>query len=349
MDALTTDRVPDESGPCDGRCLAQGHHHRQSRPANRTDKRRQRHNYRRHGRIAWPQRLDAGWQCAARRPAHARRPADLPAEGWLAAQVPGTVASARRAAGLLDVANPPPLAFDDHWYRLTLTGSGKRRLRLHGLATLAEVWLDGIKRLESDSMFVAHDLDIELHGSATLALCFRSLTPALAEKRSRARWRPRLVSPPTLRNVRTTLLGHMPGWCPSIQAVGPWRPVELLGTAPHAFDTIDLTSRLEDDDGVVSLTLHFVHPHDVDRCAASLNCDGIVSSLQWRDAYTLSGSVRVPHAQRWWPHTHGAPTLYPLTLQIDDGRRDFVIHWDGSAFAASKSIAARTARASHCA
>ncbi|MFM0641894.1 glycoside hydrolase family 2 protein [Paraburkholderia metrosideri] len=268
----------------------------------------------------WPQQLDAGWQCISTPAGACASPADLPAQGWLAAPVPGTVASARRAAGLLDIANPPPLAFDDHWYRLTLTGTGKRRLRLHGLATLTEVWFDGVRRLDSDSMFVAHDLDIELLGSATLALCFRSLTPALAAKRSRARWRPRLVTPSTLRNVRTTLLGHMPGWCPSVQAVGPWRPIELLSDAPHAFDTIDLTSRLDDKDGVVSLTLHFVHPHNVGTCAASLNCGGFVSSLQWCDAYTLTGSVCVPHAERWWPHTHGNPTLYPLTLQLDDER-----------------------------
>jgi beta-mannosidase len=159
-------------------------------------------------------------------------------------------------------------------------------LRFHGLATLAEVWLDDVKRLESESMFIAHDLDIELNGTTTLALCFRSLTPALAEKRSRARWRPRLVSPPTLRNVRTTLLGHMPGWCPSIQAVGPWRPVELLGTAPHAFDTIDLTSRIEDDDGVVALTLRFAYPHDAATCRATLKCGTSASSLQWSDAHT---------------------------------------------------------------
>ena len=268
----------------------------------------------------WPQRLDTGWQCVSTAAGACESPGDLPANGWIAAQVPGTVASARRAADLLDVRHPPPLAFDDHWYRLTLTGTGKRRLRLHGLATLAEVWLDGVKCLDSDSMFVAHDLDIELRGSVMLMLCFRSLTPALAAKRSRARWRPRLVSPPTLRNVRTTLLGHMPGWCPSVQAVGPWRPVELLSDAPHAFDTVDLASRLDNDDGVVTLTLRFAYPHDVGACRASLNCGAAVSSLQWSDAYTLAGSVRVSCAERWWPHTHGKPTLYPVTLQLDDGR-----------------------------
>jgi beta-mannosidase len=268
----------------------------------------------------WPQRLDTGWQCVSTPAGACGSPAQLPAHGWLAAPVPGTVASARRAAGLLDLAHPPPLAFDDHWYRITLNGMGKRRLRLHGLATLAEIWLDGVKRLDSDSMFVAHDLDIELNGSTTLALCFRALTPALAAKRPRARWRPRLVSPPTLRNVRTTLLGHMPGWCPSIHAVGPWRPVDLLGDAPHAFDSIDLTSRVDGEDGLVSLTLRFAYPHEAATCDATLKCGTAISSLRWRDAYTLTGVVRVPHAERWWPHTHGEPTLYPLTLQLDDGR-----------------------------
>ncbi|MCC8391222.1 glycoside hydrolase family 2 protein [Paraburkholderia sp. MMS20-SJTR3] len=266
----------------------------------------------------WPQPVDSGWQCLST-PAHAyASPAELPEHGWLAAQVPGTVAGARRAAGLLDVNNPPPLAFDDHWYRVTLNGHGPRRLRFHGLATLAEVWLDGVKRFDCESMFVAHDLDIELNGETTLALCFRSLTPALAAKRSRARWRPRLVTPPTLRNLRTTLLGHMPGWCPPIQPVGPWRPIEILGDAPHAFDSIDLTSRIEREDGAVSLTLRFAYPHDLRACRARFFCGDASASLQWDDPYTLRGEVRVPQAQRWWPHTHGEPTLYPLTLQLDD-------------------------------
>jgi beta-mannosidase len=269
--------------------------------------------------MLWPQRLDTGWQCVSTPALACASPADWPTDGWLAAQVPGTVAGARRAAGLFDIANPPPLAFDDHWYRLALHGTGKRRLRLHGLATIAEVWLDGVKLLDSDSMFVAHDLDIELRGNATLALCFRSLTAALVAKRSRARWRPRLVTPPTLRNVRTTLLGHMPGWCPPVQAVGPWRPIELLGDAPHAIDTVDVAPRVDGDDGLVSLTLRFVHPHESGACRATLKCGTAVSSLQWTDSYTLTGTVRVPRAERWWPHTHGEPTLYPLSLQLDDG------------------------------
>ncbi|HEY1998039.1 MAG TPA: glycoside hydrolase family 2 protein [Paraburkholderia sp.] len=270
-------------------------------------------------RAVWPRPLDTGWQCVSTAAGACASPADWPAEGWLTAPVPGTVAAAWRAAGRLDADRPPAFAFDDHWYRLTLTGSGAQRLRLHGLATLAEVWLDGVKRLDSDSMFVAHDLTLELDGPATLALCFRSLAPLLAARRSRARWRPRLVSPPTLRNVRTTLLGHMPGWCPPLQAVGPWRPIELLGDAAQAFDTVDLGTRIDGDDGIVSLTLRFVHPQH-ESLRAGLNCADVRSSLQWSDAQTLTGELRMPHAERWWPHTHGAPALHLVALELG-GRR----------------------------
>jgi beta-mannosidase len=263
----------------------------------------------------WPQALEHGWQCVTTSASACASPAALPASGWLPAQVPGTIASARRAAGQLDADHPPPFAFDDHWYRLTLSGHGARRLRLHGLATLAEVWLDERKLLTSDSMFVTHDLELELNGSATLALCFRSLGPALAARRSRARWRPRLVSPATLRNVRTTLLGHMPGWCPSVQAAGPWRPIELLGDAPHAFDTIDIKTELDGDEGVVHATFTFVHPQRMDTTAV-LNCAQVRSSILWSDAHTLSGTVRVPQVARWWPHTHGTPQRHALALEL---------------------------------
>nr|WP_322043075.1 glycoside hydrolase family 2 protein [Paraburkholderia sp. J67] len=263
--------------------------------------------------------LDAQWRCVSTPAFACATPGALDTAtrdaDWLDAPVPGTVASAWRAAGKLDVERAPAFASQDHWYRTTLSGHGTRRLRLHGLASIAEVWLDDTLLLESASMFVAHDIEFELQGSATLALCFRSLDAALGARRTRARWRPRLVSPPTLRNVRTTLLGHMPGWCASLHAAGPWRPIDVLSDAPDALRDVDLATAMDGDDGVVTVTLRFVHAHDGMQ-AATLHCAGAEIALTWQDAHTLTGTLRVPNVEPWWPHTHGKPTRHALTLQL---------------------------------
>ncbi|MFP6556777.1 glycoside hydrolase family 2 protein [Paraburkholderia sp. B3] len=267
----------------------------------------------------WPVPLSAGWRCVSTPAGACASPAGLEAatraEDWLDAEVPGTIASALRAARRLDAGQAETLASHDHWYRLALTGHGVRRLRLHGLASIAEVWLDERLLLSSDSMFVAHDVELELRGAATLALCFRSLEPALAARRGRPRWRPRLVTPASLRNVRATLLGHMPGWCPSLRAAGPWRPIELLSDAREALHDVDLGTSMEGDDGIVALTVRFVHDHD-STVPATLHCSDAQTALEWRDARTLCGTLRVAHPERWWPHTHGAPTRHAVTLRL---------------------------------
>lgn len=129
-------------------------------------------------------------------------------------------------------------------------------MRLEGLATLCEVFLNGQKILVSESMFETHDLAVHLHDGDELALCFRALEPGLGEPGPRARWRPQMITPQGLRLVRTTLLGHMPGWCPERQAVGPWRPVSLLH--PHKPIVRDLSLRsdlLEDGEGLLYASL----------------------------------------------------------------------------------------------
>ncbi|MEX3999185.1 glycoside hydrolase family 2 protein [Paraburkholderia sp. EG285A] len=269
----------------------------------------------------WPAPLGGSWRCVSTAAGACASPAALEtvvrAEEWLAAEVPGTIASALRASGKLDMARPPPIDTLDHWYRVSLAGHGMRRLRLNGLATLAEVWLNETLLLSSDSMFVAHDIEFELQGAAMLALCFRALEPALAARRARARWRPRLVSPPTMRNVRATLLGHMHGWCPPLQAAGPWRPIELISDAPDAIHSASLAASMQGDDGLVELTLRFVHAHD---CAmpAAMRCAGAQAALVWQDTHTVRGVLRVPAPERWWPHTHGTPVRHAVTLQLGD-------------------------------
>jgi beta-mannosidase len=261
-----------------------------------------------------PRELSAGWQCVTTAAGAFASPIDLDSvSGWIDAPVPGTVASALRAAGRLDENATHALAFSDHWYRVRFEANGARRLRFNGLATICEVWLDNRKVLDSDSMFIAHEVDIDIDGEATLHLCFRSLSAALAEKRPRARWRPRLAQPATLRNVRTTLLGHMPGWCPPIHAVGPWRPVQLLGATQGSIDGMDIVTRLDGTDGIADVTVRFHHPQDAH--AVRLHCADGSGDLRWSDARTLTGSVRVRDVRLWWPHTHGEPTLHAISMQ----------------------------------
>ncbi|MBB4577536.1 hypothetical protein GGI59_006427 [Rhizobium lentis] len=58
--------------------------------------------------------------------------------------------------------------------------AGDAVLRLEGLATLCEVFLNGQKILVSERMFETGDLAVHLHGGDELALCFRRWSRVLA-------------------------------------------------------------------------------------------------------------------------------------------------------------------------
>ncbi|WP_437341339.1 glycosyl hydrolase 2 galactose-binding domain-containing protein, partial [Burkholderia seminalis] len=124
------------------------------------------------------------WSMLATAAGAVREPCDLPADdaGWIAAPVPGTVAQALTLAGRVDDARS--LDERDHWYRIELRGHGPRVLRFHGLATLAQAWLDDTPILRSDSMFVTHDVPVSLDGTHRLTLCFRALAPRLRDARA---------------------------------------------------------------------------------------------------------------------------------------------------------------------
>jgi beta-mannosidase len=232
--------------------------------------------------------------------------------GEVDAAVPGTVAAALNQAGLFDPANPIPLQDRDWWYRCRLNEpAGPAVLRLGGLATLAEIFLNGSLIGRSDSMYVALDLAVELTGEDELAIRFHALTEALAAKGPRALWRPRLLDDQGLRLVRTTLLGHMPGWAPTIQAVGPYRPVRLIRPGRISIDQVRIAADLtEDGDGLLAVSAENVPAGLVLRCAG-------VEAAFVGDGERSIATLVVPRVQAWWPSTHGTPALYDLEVVLD--------------------------------
>ncbi|HEX3699069.1 MAG TPA: hypothetical protein VHV27_00190 [Phenylobacterium sp.] len=269
-------------------------------------------------------RLEDGWRlcltpagaCAG--PAEAARLTD-----WIPARAPGAVAQALEAAGLWRRDQPLALAGQDAWYRLPLPETGRRTLCFDGLATLAEVWLDEAPVLSSASMFLPVQADVEIAPGATLWICFRALGPALAAKGPRARWRPFMIEAQGLRLVRTTVLGHMPGWRPQIETVGPWRAVRLV--EPGAVRVDELRLRADWDGGArleVDVTIQGLAGEP------QLHCAGASTPLQALDGDRYRARLQPRDAAAWFPHTHGAQPLYPVRItagesEIDLGRVGF--------------------------
>ena len=205
----------------------------------------------------------------------------------------------------------------DHWYRLDAELPGGASIEFDGLATSSEIWLDGCIVATSSTMFQPLRVTVPEGGARRLELCFRALRPLLAGRRPgrRARWRGRLAEHETLRSVRTTLLGHMPGWSGDVPVIGPFRPVTLHVPVPKApvIDLADVRASVRADGaGVIEVRLSGT---GLAGRAGSLSA-GDVSAPLLPDGDALCGTLVVAEPPLWWPHTHGSPALTTVIADI---------------------------------
>ncbi len=279
----------------------------------------------------------AAWSCVSTPPGSRTGPddLDLTALPWMAAAVPGTVADALRAVG---ASEPPPERLDgqDWWFRCLFPGPSGRGtgprdgwvLELDGLATLADVWLNGAHLLRSESMFAAWTLPVDrLEGENELCVRFAALTPVLEQRRPRPRWKVKGVTSQNLRWVRTSLLGRQAGWASIPVPVGPWRPVRLRsgGSVDVVTSKVSASCPPGQDGtttGSVAVDLVVSGPAlrgATDPPAARLEVAGRSVALPGTsegDGWRLAGTVDVDGVERWWPHTHGAQPLYPVRVEL---------------------------------
>jgi beta-mannosidase len=291
--------------------------------------------------------LSARWQAACSPAQPAIGAGELEALSWIPARVPGTAAGALRDAGLWHEREPHDFDAQDWWFRTDfdeqpVTAGEEVSLRLDGIATVAEVFLNGELVLDSDSMFATHTVAVEEHlrepsdGGAPaneLVIRCRALAPLLDEpRRPRARWRTRLVTQRNLRFFRTMLLGRAPGFAPGPAAVGPWRAVHVERRRRLAVEELALRPRMDGDSGVLAVVARLRPLGEEQVGSVEVELDGPSGAHRAQlalhgpaDEPTAQGELVVPQAERWWPHTHGEPALHEVRLVVSGARSQIVV------------------------
>lgn len=274
--------------------------------------------------------LHADWELRQTAAGRIQDPASLAAEPgeWLPGFAPSTVAACLRGAGLWSLdAQPPPLDGADWWYRTrfdsppSADGDGWV-LGFDGLATCAQAWLNGVRIVDSDNMFVAHECDVTalLRSANELVIRFAALEPLLTRRQPRPRWRAPMVAQQQLRWIRTTLLGRTPGWSPSAPPVGPWRPVWLERRRRLAVTNFRIRSRTRGTTARIEVSCDASALGDAEIRRAELHLTRLGTAVgstvlsPGRDGY--AGELVLEDVELWWPHTHGTPALYDCQLSF---------------------------------
>lgn len=220
-----------------------------------------------------------------------------------------------------------PDAFDC-WFRLVFHHRPSERCQLvfEGLATLAEVYLNGVRILTTRNMFRRYSVDLSqpLQETNELLVVCRSLGADLQKKRPRPGWKTNLVVDQSLRWHRTTLLGRTAGWGYEDKIVGPWRPIRLIEWQGARLDELTLKPSASEDTARLrveaSLTLSDEGPvHEAwvevgnERLPLNVEQQGLQAAL--------TGEDELPSLVLWWPHTHGTPDLHDCRLLLRQGSR----------------------------
>lgn len=218
-------------------------------------------------------------------------------------------------------------------------------LCVDGVATIADVWLGLRHVLHTENMFLSHRIRVAAPaGGDEVFIRVSALSPLLARKHPRPRWKSRLVRSQSIRWYRTSLSGRMPGWSRWAAPVGPWRPVRLEANAGAVtLDDLHLEVLPIGAGGRVvarvGLRCPTGVPARISLCVADDEAALAIGPVE-DGLVRAQGIVELAAVERWWPHTHGPAALYDAWLKVDDtsiplgriGFRSIDVDQDGGNF-----------------
>lgn len=222
----------------------------------------------------------------------------------------------------------PPWDFDaqDWWYRAEFDRPDAARVVLgfDGIATRADLWINGQTLGASGNMFVAQRFEVSdalRPGLNELLIRCRSLNAELAARRPRPRWRAPMIAHQQLRWHRTTLLGRTPGWSPPAAVVGPWRDIWLAEPSLGDGVRTRLAATVEGNDGHLHCQVDFDNEaaSEIESALIELERGGKTHNQALARSSTsgrYDAHVHVRRVALWWPHTHGEPALYRARLRL---------------------------------
>jgi beta-mannosidase len=266
-------------------------------------------------------------------------------EGWLAAQVPGTVQQTLLEAGLI----PDPFyglnEHDVQWvgerdwlyrssFQITEATLAQPFIDLcfDGLDTFATVYLNGEKILVADNMFVPYRLNVKEKlklGNNDIVIHFESALRRGTELEALHGKRPNWNGHSSRLYVRKAQYHYGWDWGPVVMCLGPWKDVYLESYQTRIVDVLtttrlsadfkqaelDVIVSLEGSASDVTLELHSPSGELLESKILSKQNKGL-QPLGTADDSEVRETFALEHPHLWYPHGYGEQPLYKLVVKL---------------------------------
>ncbi len=258
-----------------------------------------------------------------------------PKDGWLEAQIPGTVHTDLLANNKI----PDPFArlnevevqwvADVDWrYRRSvqvpaeILNASHVELVAEGLDTFAGVWLNGRSVARTANMFTPYRWDVKSllrPGENELTIEFESPVRRTTELLRRYGTPLTASHAPERIYARKAQYSFGWDWGPRLVTSGIWRPIYLESWSVARIEHVHVRAlRVSEEEAVLRVGVVLANPEQ-QTVEVSVAIQGEEFSYRDRQATAANGvefEVRVPHPALWWPNGLGSQPLYTARLVL---------------------------------